>query len=238
MDRRTAAAHQVGMRSTATMMCRHVETRAEIVEHPDHIRALQDETQGLHRVRAVVPSARQHADGIEGPATSPVRRCTPRARGESRCTRQLRPHPGRRGSARARRRAGSRCTSAPRRLRRHAVRGERHLATGHLNKTTIAEIETLIRESGFTPAQRDTEYRILREAEGLRRSRTSATRRRCSVENMREPAGQSTRTSFSAGFSAAGNPEVALPGRSRERRGGRACHRRVRVSAAAMRGLE
>ena len=41
-----------------------------------------------------------------------------------------------------------------------------HLATGHVNKTTIAEIETLIRESGFTPAQRDTEYHILRTAEG------------------------------------------------------------------------
>ena len=33
-----------------------------------------------------------------------------------------------------------------------------HLATGHVNKTTIAEIETLIRESGFTPAQRTTLY--------------------------------------------------------------------------------
>src|SRR5258708_14635660 len=41
-----------------------------------------------------------------------------------------------------------------------------HLATGHLNKTTIAEVETLIRESGFTPAQRSTLYEILRVAEG------------------------------------------------------------------------
>jgi cyclic dehypoxanthinyl futalosine synthase len=41
-----------------------------------------------------------------------------------------------------------------------------HLATGHVNRTTVAEIETLIREAGFTPAQRTTEYDILRRGEG------------------------------------------------------------------------
>jgi hypothetical protein len=41
-----------------------------------------------------------------------------------------------------------------------------HLATGWLNKTTVAEVETLIRESGFTPAQRSTLYEILRVAPG------------------------------------------------------------------------
>src|SRR5262249_31361519 len=41
-----------------------------------------------------------------------------------------------------------------------------HLATGHVNKTTVAEIETLIREAGFTPAQRTTLYEILKVGEG------------------------------------------------------------------------
>src|SRR5258706_5136222 len=41
------AAHAVGMRSTATMMYGHVETPAEIIEHFDFIRALQDETRGF-----------------------------------------------------------------------------------------------------------------------------------------------------------------------------------------------
>src|SRR5258708_39919474 len=41
-----------------------------------------------------------------------------------------------------------------------------HLATGHVNKTTVAEIETLIREAGFTPAQRTTLYEIMRVGEG------------------------------------------------------------------------
>ncbi|HUK64812.1 MAG TPA: hypothetical protein VLV15_15835, partial [Dongiaceae bacterium] len=31
---------------------------------------------------------------------------------------------------------------------------------------TIAEVETLIREAGFTPAQRTTEYEILKVGEG------------------------------------------------------------------------
>src|SRR5258705_203881 len=41
------AAHQVGMRSTATMMYGHVESDAEIIEHLEYIRALQDETHGF-----------------------------------------------------------------------------------------------------------------------------------------------------------------------------------------------
>jgi 2-iminoacetate synthase ThiH len=41
-----------------------------------------------------------------------------------------------------------------------------HLATGHLNRTTVAEVETLIREAGFTPVQRNTLYEVLRVAPG------------------------------------------------------------------------
>ena len=36
-----------------------------------------------------------------------------------------------------------------------------HTAAGYVNKTTVDEIETLIREAGFTPAQRTTLYEIL-----------------------------------------------------------------------------
>ncbi|MDH3591777.1 MAG: dehypoxanthine futalosine cyclase [Planctomycetota bacterium] len=40
-------AHQLGMRSTATMMFGHAETVAERVVHMDHVRRLQDETEGF-----------------------------------------------------------------------------------------------------------------------------------------------------------------------------------------------
>jgi cyclic dehypoxanthinyl futalosine synthase len=38
-----------------------------------------------------------------------------------------------------------------------------HAAADYVNKTTVDEIITLIRDAGFTPAQRTTEYQILRE---------------------------------------------------------------------------
>src|SRR5262245_614439 len=41
------AAHRAGMRSTATMMYGHVETPAEVIEHLEYVRALQDETGGF-----------------------------------------------------------------------------------------------------------------------------------------------------------------------------------------------
>ena len=86
-------AHRAGMKSTATMMYGHVETPAEIVEHFDHIRALQDETRGF---TAFVPWSykRQHADGIEGSAHRRRIHVLPRAGRIAPLPGQLRPHPG------------------------------------------------------------------------------------------------------------------------------------------------
>jgi hypothetical protein len=61
-----------------------------------------------------------------------------------------------------------------------------HLATGHLNKSTVAEIETLIRESGFTPAQRSTLYETLRVGEGPEALANLGDEVPLFVENMRE----------------------------------------------------
>jgi cyclic dehypoxanthinyl futalosine synthase len=159
------AAHQVGMRSTATMMYGHVETPAEVVEHLDYVRALQDETHGF---TAFVPWSYKRGNT---PMESKVRHIA----GASRYCRVL---------------AASRLYldnfdhvqaswfSEGKKTGQIALQfgaddfggtlfeENVHLATGHVNKTTIAEIETLIREAGFTPAQRNTEYEILRVAEG------------------------------------------------------------------------
>jgi cyclic dehypoxanthinyl futalosine synthase len=158
-------AHRVGMRSTATMMYGHVETPAEIVEHLDHIRALQDETGGFtafvpwsyKRGNTPMESKVKHIAGA-----STYLRVLAASRlyldnfdhvqatwfSEGKKTGQVALHFG--------------ADDFGGTLFEENV----HLATGHLNKTTIAEIETLIRESGFTPAQRDTHYRILRTGEG------------------------------------------------------------------------
>ena len=159
------AAHQVGMRSTATMMYGHVETHAEIVEHLDYIRALQAETHGF---TAFVPWSYKRGN-------TPMESKVPHVAGASAYLRVL---------------AASRLYldnfdhiqatwfSEGKKTGQIALHfgaddfggtlfeENVHLATGHLNKTTIAEIETLIRESGYTPAQRDTEYHILKVGEG------------------------------------------------------------------------
>jgi len=61
-----------------------------------------------------------------------------------------------------------------------------HLATGHLAKTTVAEVETLIREAGFTPAQRTTQYEIVRVAPGPEALEELAADVPLFVESLRE----------------------------------------------------
>jgi dehypoxanthine futalosine cyclase len=158
-------AHRVGMRSTATMMYGHVETDAEVVEHFDYIRDLQDETHGF---TAFVPWSYKRGN-------TPMEARVPQVAGASRYLRIL---------------AASRLYLDNFDHIQASWFGEGkktgqialhfgaddfggtlfeeyvHLATGHLNKVTQPEIETLIREAGFTPAQRSTLYEILRVSEG------------------------------------------------------------------------
>ena len=158
-------AHRIGMRSTATMMYGHVETDAEVIEHLSYVRDLQDETHGF---TAFVPWSYKRGNT---PMESKVKHVAGASRylrvlavarlyldnfdhiqatwfSEGKKTGQISLHFG--------------ADDFGGTLFEENV----HLATGHLNKTTIAEIETLIRESGFTPAQRSTLYEILRVAEG------------------------------------------------------------------------
>ncbi|NOT33498.1 MAG: dehypoxanthine futalosine cyclase [Candidatus Eisenbacteria bacterium] len=158
-------AHAVGMRSTATMMYGHVETHAEIIEHLDYVRALQDETRGFtafvpwsykrgntpmeskvkHVAGAgaylrVLAAARLYLDNFDHIQASWF--------SEGKKTGQIALHFG--------------ADDFGGTLFEENV----HLATGWSNKTTLAEIEALIRESGFAPAQRTTLYEILRVGEG------------------------------------------------------------------------
>ena len=178
-------AHRAGMRSTATMMYGHVETDAEIIEHLDYIRALQDETKGF---TAFVPWSYKRGNT---PMESKVKHVAGSSRycrvlatsrlyldnfdhiqatwfSEGKKTGQISLHFG--------------ADDFGGTLFEENV----HLATGHLNKTTIAEIETLIREAGFTPAQRSTEYEILRVGEGPEALEHLGADVPLFVENMRE----------------------------------------------------
>jgi cyclic dehypoxanthinyl futalosine synthase len=154
-------AHRIGFRTTATMMYGHVETDAEILEHLDRLRGLQDETGGFTafipwcfkptntwlepkvghvpgsnkylRVLAVARLFLDNFDHIQASWFS-----------EGKKTGQVALHFGADDFG-------------------GTILEENVLASAeHFNRTTIEEIREIIRESGFVPAQRTTTYEILR----------------------------------------------------------------------------
>jgi cyclic dehypoxanthinyl futalosine synthase len=158
-------AHRAGMRSTATMMYGHVETDAEIVEHFDYIRDLQDETHGF---TAFVPWSYKRGN-------TPMESKVKHVAGASRYCRILAvsrlyldnfDHIQATWFSEGKKTGQISLYFGADDFGGTLFEENVHLATGHLNKTTIAEVETLIREAGFTPAQRSTEYEILKMGEG------------------------------------------------------------------------
>lgn len=178
-------AHQVGMRSTATMMYGHVETDAEIVEHLEYVRALQDETRGF---TAFVPWSYKRGN-------TPMEGKVKHVAGASRYLRVL-------AAARAYLdnfdhiqatwfSEGKKTGQIALQFGADDFGGTLyeenvHLATGHLAKTTVAEVETLIREAGFTPAQRTTLYEIVRVSPGPESLDPLAAEVPVFVESLRE----------------------------------------------------
>ena len=158
-------AHQVGMRSTATMMYGHVETPAEVVEHLDYIRTLQDETKGF---TAFVPWSYKRGN-------TPMESKVPHIAGASMYFRVLAvsrlyldnfEHIQASWFSEGKKTGQISLQFGADDFGGTLFEENVHLATGHVNKTTVAEIETLIREAGFTPAQRTTLYDILKVGEG------------------------------------------------------------------------
>ena len=160
-------AHELGLRSTATMMYGHVETAEDVLEHLESIRALQDEAhdEGNGGFTAFVPWSYKRDN-------TPLRKWVERNAGPARYLRTL---------------AASRLVldnfdhvqatwfSEGKKTGQVSLHfgaddfggtlfeENVHKATGHVNMTTIEETRTLIREAGFEPAQRTTLYEILAE---------------------------------------------------------------------------
>ena len=155
-------AHRQGFRSTATMMYGHVEEPDDIVDHWDAIRELQDAHGGF---TAFVPWSFK-------PGNTLLEKWIKTYKGPSTYLRML---------------AASRLYldnfahiqaswfSEGKRAGQVALHWGAddfggtlfeenvHAAADFVNKTTVDEIITLIRDAGFTPVQRTTEYQILRE---------------------------------------------------------------------------
>jgi cyclic dehypoxanthinyl futalosine synthase len=155
------AAHQVGMRSTATMMYGHLDHTADVIEHLDVIRALQDETGGF---TAFIPWSFK-------PSNTVLDRAVPTPAPPTRYLRIL---------AIARlyldnfEHIQASWFSEGKRLGQVALHWGAddfggtileenvHAATGHHNKATAAEEVTLIHEAGFDAVQRTTLYEHVR----------------------------------------------------------------------------
>ena len=155
-------AHRQGFKSTATMMYGHVEKPDDIVDHWDAIRDLQDEHRGF---TAFVPWSFK-------PGNTLLEKWIKKYKGPSTYLRML---------------AASRLYldnfdhvqaswfSEGKRAGQVALswgaddfggtlfEENVHAAADYVNKTTVDEIITLIRDAGYTPVQRTTEYQILRE---------------------------------------------------------------------------
>jgi len=157
-------AHRIGFRSTATMMYGHVETDAEVLEHLDRLRSLQDETRGFtafvpwcfkpantwlepkvqhvpgpNRYLRILAVARLYLDNFDHVQASWF--------SEGKKTGQVALHFGADDFG-------------------GTILEESVLASAeHINRASVEEIRDLIRESGFIPAQRTTEYQILQRFE-------------------------------------------------------------------------
>jgi cyclic dehypoxanthinyl futalosine synthase len=154
-------AHARGFRSTATMMYGHVETVDDLLDHFDAIRALQDEHHGF---TAFVPWSFKPGNTLlekwiksyQGPNTYLRMLAVSRLYldnfdhiqaswfSEGKRAGQIALHFG------ADDWGGT--------LFEENV----HKAADYVNTVTVDEMITLIRDAGFTPAQRTTEYEILR----------------------------------------------------------------------------
>ena len=153
-------AHRQGFRSTATMMYGHVETPDDVVDHWEAIRELQDEHRGF---TAFVPWSFK-------PGNTLLEKWIKHYQGPNAYLRML---------------AASRLYldnfdhvqaswfSEGKRAGQVALHWGAddfggtlfeenvHAAADYVNRTTVGEIVTLIRDAGFTPVQRTTEYEVL-----------------------------------------------------------------------------
>jgi len=155
------AAHEIGYKTTATMMYGHLETDEDIVEHLEVIRQLQDEFGGF---TAFVPWSFK-------PGNTPLEKIIPRY---ATSTRYLQMISFSRIYLDNFRHIQASWFSEGKKIGQIALHfgaddfggilleENVHAAADFVNTTNAEECKRLIRESGFIPAQRTTLYEIIR----------------------------------------------------------------------------
>lgn len=153
-------AHQIGIKSTATMMYGHMEDPEDIIEHLENIRRLQDETGGF---TAFIPWSFK-------PNNTPLQK---KVSDQANANLYLRiiafsriyldnfPHIQASWFCEGKKSGQIALHFGADDFGGTIFEENVHRATNHVNTTTIQEIIQLILEAGFKPAQRDTFYNIL-----------------------------------------------------------------------------
>ena len=155
-------AHRQGLKSTATMMYGHVEEPEDVLDHWDAIRDLQDEHGGF---TAFVPWSFKPGNTLlekwithyKGPSAYL------RMLGASRLYLDNFPHVQASWFSEGKRTGQVALHWGADDFGGTLFEENVHAAADYVNRTSVAEIVTLIRDAGFTPAQRTTTYEILRE---------------------------------------------------------------------------
>lgn len=156
------AAHQIGFKSTATMMYGHLEEPEDVLEHLEAIRRLQGETGGF---TAFIPWSFK-------PNHTPLERRAPYGSHANDYLRMIAlsriyldnfPHVQASWFSEGKKTGQAALHFGADDFGGTIFEENVHKATDHVSKTTVDEITALIRESGFTPVQRTTLYDIIKE---------------------------------------------------------------------------
>ena len=154
-------AHRQGFKSTATMMYGHVEGPDDILDHLDAIRALQDEYGGF---TAFVPWSFK-------PGNTLLEKWIKQYKGPNAYLRMLAvsrlyldnfPHVQASWFSEGKRAGQVALSWGADDFGGTLFEENVHAAADFVNKTTVDEIVTLIRDAGYTPVQRTTEYDIIK----------------------------------------------------------------------------
>jgi cyclic dehypoxanthinyl futalosine synthase len=154
-------AHRRGFKSTATMMYGHVEEPDDVLDHFDAIRALQDEFGGF---TAFVPWSFK-------PNNTLLEKWIKQHKGPNAYMRMLAvsrlyldnfPHVQASWFSEGKKAGQIALNFGADDWGGTLFEENVHKAAAYVNTISVDEIVTLIREAGFTPAQRNTEYEILR----------------------------------------------------------------------------
>jgi cyclic dehypoxanthinyl futalosine synthase len=153
-------AHQLGYKTTATMMYGHLETDEDIIEHLEVIRQLQDETGGF---TAFIPWSFK-------PGNTPLEKIIPTYATPTRYLQMLAisriyldnfPHIQASWFSEGKKIGQVALHFGADDFGGTLVEENVHAAANFVNKTSTEEVIQLIKESGFVPAQRTTLYEIL-----------------------------------------------------------------------------